>query len=73
MIFGSSPLAEVGSTGLNWAPAEGKAEPSCSSQTWFLLGKGEQDEKNPQISPTAESGAAGMAAPPLQQGEGTGG
>lgn len=74
MIFGSSPQAEVGSTGLNGAPAEGKADPSHSTHTWYLLGKGEQDKKNvPQVSSTAKSGAARMAAPPLQQGEGTGG
>lgn len=73
MIFGSSPQAEVGSTGLNGAPAEGKADPSHSTHTWYLLGKGEQDKKNvPQVSSTAKSGAAGMAAPPLQQGEGMG-
>lgn len=41
-----SPQAEVGSTGLNWAPAEGKANPSRSTQSWYLLGKGEQDGKN---------------------------
>lgn len=73
-LFRSSPQAEVGSTGLSWAPAEGKADPSHSTQTWHFLGKGEQDKKNvPQISSTTKSGAAGMAAPPLQQGKGTGG
>lgn len=41
----SSPQAEVGSTGMNWAPAEAKADPSQSTETWYLRGKGEQGKK----------------------------